>query len=172
MILIAIEDEIFDKASSPALPNKKILSGNEIKLLAEAIKGYKSVFTNGCFDLLHIGHVQLIQEAARQGDRLIVAVNSDASVKRLKGPERPIQPQAARALVMAGLDGVDAVTIFDEDTPLALIEAVTPDVLVKGGDYDPDTIVGAAHVRAHGGRVHIAKLLKGFSTTGIVKSIA
>ncbi len=130
------------------------------------------VFTNGCFDLLHIGHVQLIQEAARQGDRLIVAVNSDASVKRLKGPERPIQPQAARALVMAGLDGVDAVTIFDEDTPLALIEAVTPDVLVKGGDYDPDTIVGAAHVRAHGGRVHIAKLLKGFSTTGIVKSIA
>lgn len=131
-------------------------------------QGLKVVFTNGCFDLLHAGHIQLVEEAAAQGDKLIVAVNSDSSVKRLKGPERPMQPENARSLVLAALEEVDAVIIFEEDTPKNLIEAITPDVLVKGGDYDPESIVGAEHVRRTGGRVHIAKFRDGFSTTGLI----
>lgn len=131
-------------------------------------QGLKVVFTNGCFDLLHAGHIQLVEEAAAQGDRLIVAVNSDNSVKRLKGPERPMQPENARGLVLAALEEVDAVIIFEEDTPKELIEAITPDVLVKGGDYSPESIVGAGHVIRHGGRVHIAKFRDGFSTSGLI----
>jgi D-beta-D-heptose 7-phosphate kinase/D-beta-D-heptose 1-phosphate adenosyltransferase len=134
--------------------------------------GKKIIFTNGCFDLLHLGHVQLIQEAAAQGDKLIVALNSDSSVKRLKGPSRPIQPQKARAIVMAALEGVDAVILFDEDTPLKLIEALMPDVLVKGGDYDVQSVVGAQHVMSHGGKVHLANFVQGYSTTKIVAEIS
>ncbi|MBQ9537365.1 MAG: D-glycero-beta-D-manno-heptose 1-phosphate adenylyltransferase [Desulfovibrionaceae bacterium] len=134
-------------------------------------KHYRIVFTNGCFDLLHPGHIKLLQEAATLGDKLIVAINSDLSVKRLKGPDRPIQPQDARVLVMAGLEGVDAVTVFDEDTPLKLIEAVCPDVLVKGGDYTVQDVVGSDFVLGHGGQVHIVDLAKGFSTTGLVSAI-
>lgn len=135
-------------------------------------KGKKIVFTNGCFDLLHMGHIQLIQEAAAQGDKLIVALNSDSSVKRLKGESRPIQPEKARAIVMAALEGVDAVILFSEETPLSLITALSPDVLVKGGDYAPDAIVGAQHVLNRGGRVHIANFANGYSTTRLVSKIA
>ncbi|MBQ7585549.1 MAG: D-glycero-beta-D-manno-heptose 1-phosphate adenylyltransferase [Desulfovibrionaceae bacterium] len=129
------------------------------------------VFTNGCFDLLHPGHVKLLQEAASLGDKLIVAINSDASVRRLKGPDRPIQSEDARALVMAGMHGVDSVIIFEEDTPLELIKAILPDVLVKGGDYQIEEVVGASEVKAHGGSVHIANLVDGFSTSSIVAAI-
>ena len=134
--------------------------------------GKKIVFTNGCFDLLHMGHIQLIEEAAAQGDKLIVALNSDSSVKRLKGERRPIQPERARAIVMAALEGVDAVILFDEDTPLQLIETLSPDVLVKGGDYSVESVVGAQHVLAQGGRVHLASFMQGFSTTNIVSQIS
>ena len=135
-------------------------------------KGKKIVFTNGCFDLLHMGHIQLIQEAYAQGDKLIVALNSDSSVKYLKGENRPIQKQKARSIVMAALEGVDAVILFDEVTPLHLIEALSPDVLVKGGDYDVQSVVGAQYVISHGGRVHLANFMRGYSTTNIVSQLS
>ncbi len=134
-------------------------------------KNESVVFTNGCFDLLHPGHVALVRQSAAQGDHLIVGLNSDASVKRLKGPSRPVQNEYSRALVLAALNGVDAVILFDEDTPLNLIRAVLPDVLVKGRDYTLDTVVGADVVQANGGRVHLADLVDGCSTTGIVRKI-
>ena len=136
------------------------------------LKSERVVFTNGVFDLLHPGHVAYLNEAAALGDRLVVGVNSDASVKRLgKGDDRPINPQADRAAVLAALRCVDAVVVFEEDTPLQLIEAITPDVLVKGGDWKPDAIVGAAHVKAHGGEVRALGFVEGLSTTGILQRI-
>jgi D-beta-D-heptose 7-phosphate kinase/D-beta-D-heptose 1-phosphate adenosyltransferase len=128
-------------------------------------------FTNGCFDLLHPGHVRLLAEARRRCDRLVVALNTDASVSRLKGPERPVQDLAARATVMAALASVDAVVAFDEDTPLELIRAVLPDVLLKGADYTAATIVGADVVLAAGGRVETVALVPGRSTTGIIAKL-
>ena len=130
--------------------------------------GLRIGFTNGCFDILHPGHVQLIEQARSQCDRLIVAINSDASVKRLKGPERPINPEQARADVLAALGAVDGVTLFDADTPLSVIEALKPDILVKGGDYTRDTIVGADLVESRGGKVIIVPLVPGQSTTAII----
>lgn len=135
-------------------------------------KKKKIVFTNGCFDLLHMGHVQLIEEAAAQGDKLIVALNSDFSVMRLKGSGRPIQKQKARAVVMSALAGVDAVILFDEETPLRLIEALSPDVLVKGGDYDVQSVVGAKHVMSYNGRVHLATFVQGYSTSKIISDLS
>jgi D-beta-D-heptose 7-phosphate kinase/D-beta-D-heptose 1-phosphate adenosyltransferase len=132
-------------------------------------KGERVIFTNGCFDLLHPGHISLIQQCAALGDRLVVALNSDVSVRRLKGSSRPVQDEQSRALLIAALRGVDAVILFDDDTPLALIEALKPDVLVKGADYTEQTVVGADVVRAYGGRVHLASLTEGCSTTGLVK---
>ncbi|SDF17767.1 D-glycero-beta-D-manno-heptose 1-phosphate adenylyltransferase [Desulfovibrio legallii] len=129
------------------------------------------VFTNGCFDLLHPGHVSLLRQSAAQGDHLIVGLNSDASVRRLKGPTRPIQDERSRAQVLAALNGVEAVILFDADTPLELIRAIRPDVLVKGSDYTEATVVGADLVRAAGGRVFLAALTPGCSTTGIVRKI-
>jgi D-beta-D-heptose 7-phosphate kinase / D-beta-D-heptose 1-phosphate adenosyltransferase len=126
-------------------------------------------FANGCFDLIHPGHVSLIQQAAAACDRLVVALNADASVKRLKGEGRPLQDEAARALVMAGLRGVSLVTLFEEDTPLALIEALQPDVIVKGADYSEDQVVGAAVVKARGGRVLLVDLAPGHSTSAIAE---
>lgn len=127
------------------------------------------VFTNGVFDLLHPGHIDVLFGARAQGDVLVVGVNSDASVRRLnKGPERPIRAEAERAYVLAGLAAVDAVVVFDEDTPLELVTALQPDVIVKGGDYAPETVVGAEVVRARGGRVVIIPLTPGQSTTSIV----
>lgn len=127
------------------------------------------VFTNGCFDLLHPGHISLIRQCAALGERLVVGLNSDASVRRLKGPGRPIQNEQSRALLLAALQGVDAVVLFDEDTPLELIRRVRPDVLVKGSDYTVETVVGAELVREYGGRVHLAGLVDGCSTTNLVR---
>lgn len=136
------------------------------------MKGERIVFTNGCFDILHRGHVEYLQEAAALGDRLVIGVNSDASVKRQgKGPERPLNDQDSRAKVLAALRLVDAVVIFDEDTPLPLIEAIAPDVLVKGGDWIEDRIVGAEFVLKNGGEVRSLKLVDGFSTTALIEKI-
>jgi D-beta-D-heptose 7-phosphate kinase/D-beta-D-heptose 1-phosphate adenosyltransferase len=129
------------------------------------------VFTNGCFDILHRGHVEYLAAARQLGDVLVVGLNSDASVRRLKGPDRPINPEGDRAAVLDALRAVDFVTIFEEDTPAALIEAVQPDVLVKGADYTEDRIVGADIVRQRGGRVVIVPLLGGRSTSGLIARI-
>jgi D-beta-D-heptose 7-phosphate kinase / D-beta-D-heptose 1-phosphate adenosyltransferase len=131
--------------------------------------GESIVFTNGCFDLLHIGHITLLESARNQGDRLIVGINSDASVSNLKGPTRPMVGQRERAYVLAALAAVDAVVIFDTPTPLELIEALRPDVIVKGGDYNEDTVVGAKEVRSWGGRVKIVPTVEGFSTTKLIE---
>ncbi|WP_417490091.1 D-glycero-beta-D-manno-heptose-7-phosphate kinase [Maricaulis sp.] len=130
--------------------------------------GQRCVFTNGCFDLLHPGHISLLAFARAQGDKLIVAINSDASVKRLKGPDRPVQNEHARAVVMAALRDVDLVVVFDEDTPLEAITAIQPDVLVKGADYNVDAVVGGDVVTARGGNVVLAPLLDGHSTTAAI----
>ena len=130
------------------------------------------MFTNGVFDLLHRGHIDLLTAAKGAGDALIVGVNSDASVRRLgKGPNRPIRSDADRAYILAALAAVDRVVIFDEDTPLELVQALQPDVLVKGGDYSEATIVGAKEVRARGGNVIVFPLLQGFSTSSLVERI-
>jgi D-beta-D-heptose 7-phosphate kinase/D-beta-D-heptose 1-phosphate adenosyltransferase len=131
--------------------------------------GERVVFTNGCFDLLHIGHITLIEQARRFGDRLIVAINSDASVSRLKGPSRPIVSESARARVLAALAAVDAVVVFDEPTPLEAILEVQPQVLVKGGDYSADAVVGASEVLSWGGEVKIVPLVEGFSTSRLIE---
>ena len=124
-------------------------------------------FTNGCFDLIHPGHVQYLADARALGDFLVVGLNSDASVARLKGPARPLQDEAARAAVLLGLRSVDAVVRFDEDTPLDLIRALRPEVLVKGGDYTPETVVGREDVEATGGRLVLIPFLPGHSTSRI-----
>ncbi|ULQ57810.1 D-glycero-beta-D-manno-heptose 1-phosphate adenylyltransferase [Flavihumibacter rivuli] len=134
--------------------------------------GKKIAFTNGVFDIIHRGHIFSLSQAAQEGDVLIVGVNADASVKRLnKGPERPINDQDSRALVLASMVMVDAVVIFEEDTPLELIKAILPDVIVKGGDYTVDQVAGAKEVIANGGKVVINPIVEGFSTTGIVKKM-
>ena len=126
------------------------------------------VFTNGVFDLLHPGHVDVLLGARLRGDALVVGVNSDASVKRLKGPDRPVRSEGERTYVLAALEVVDAVTLFDQDTPLDLVRLLQPDVIVKGGDYSPDTVVGATEVRARGGEVVIIPLTPGHSTTSTI----
>jgi rfaE bifunctional protein nucleotidyltransferase chain/domain len=136
------------------------------------MKGDRIVFTNGCFDILHRGHVEYLHEAAALGDRLVIGVNTDASVQRLgKGDGRPYNDQDSRAKVLAALRLVDAVVLFDQDTPLELIQNIGPDVLVKGGDYTEDQIVGAEYVRANGGEVRSLKLVEGYSTTRLVDRI-
>jgi len=129
----------------------------------------KIVFTNGVFDILHEGHIASLSDAAGFGDILIVGINADASVKRLKGESRPVNNEHSRALLMASLVLTDGVVIFEEDTPLNLITAIMPDVLVKGGDYTLEQIVGAKEVMANGGEVKIVPILEGFSTTGIIE---
>lgn len=133
--------------------------------------GQRVAFTNGCFDLLHAGHVQYLQEARAQADLLIVGINTDATIRDLKGEDRPVNPVGARAQVLAGLQAVDYVTIFDEPTPLELIQALKPDVLIKGADYRKREVVGADFVESHGGRVHLAPLCEGFSTTGLLQKL-
>jgi len=134
-------------------------------------QGWKLVFTNGVFDILHRGHVEYLQKARGLGDLLIVGLNSDASVKRIKGPWRPVNPQEDRAVVLAALACVDGVVIFDEDTPLRLIEHLVPDVLVKGADWKVEDIVGAEVVLQNGGRVENIELVPGRSTTEIINKI-
>lgn len=152
----------------------KIKEGVEAQhyLAREHYFGKKIVFTNGCFDVLHIGHVRLLMEAADAGDILVVGLNSDDSVKRLKGESRPMHPQQLRAEMLATLVPVDCIIIFDEDTPEALIQMVKPHVLIKGGDYTESQIVGAEFVKSYGGEVKIFPLVEGHSTTQIIsKSI-
>ncbi|GIV38944.1 MAG: hypothetical protein KatS3mg033_0744 [Thermonema sp.] len=129
------------------------------------------VFTNGCFDILHAGHVTYLEQARSLGNRLVIGLNTDASVRRLKGEARPIVPQEARARLLAALQAVDMVVFFEEDTPLALIQTLCPDILVKGGDYTEDTIVGADFVKSKGGHVEVIPFLDGFSTSKIIEKI-
>ncbi|HEX5725912.1 MAG TPA: D-glycero-beta-D-manno-heptose 1-phosphate adenylyltransferase [Longimicrobiaceae bacterium] len=155
--------------SRPADPAARVLPRAELLARHGRPRGETLVFTNGCFDVLHRGHVEYLAAARALGDRLVVAVNSDDSVRRLKGPGRPVNSQEDRAYVLAGLEAVDLVTVFDEDTPRELIAALLPDVLVKGGDYRAEEVVGAAEVAAAGGRVVIAPLVPGRSTTAILE---
>jgi D-glycero-beta-D-manno-heptose 1-phosphate adenylyltransferase len=157
----------------PQVIQHRIYSSKEIvfqvnrwKLLSKTVS-----FTNGCFDILHPGHIASLSDAAREADFLVVGLNSDASAKRLKGEGRPVMDEQSRATLLASLLMVDAVVIFEEDTPLELINLVRPDVLVKGGDYTIDQIVGAKEVIAAGGRVVINPIVPGFSTTGIIGKI-
>lgn len=156
-----------------ARPDGKVLRRDELAARAASwrMSGKKIVFTNGCFDLLHSGHLTLLEHAARLGDVLVLAINSDASVRRLKGPERPLVPQAERAALLAALSFVDAVAIFDEDTPLETLEAVRPHVLVKGADYRPEQIVGRELVEGYGGRVAVVPLVPEKSTSALVERI-
>jgi len=135
-------------------------------------RNYSIGFTNGCFDLLHPGHISLLEQAAQVCDRLVIGINSDSSVKRLKGDDRPVQSEAARAAVMASLSHADLIVIFSEDTPLNLIAAIKPDVLIKGADYTVDTVVGADIVQAYGGRIVLATLAAGHSTTATIARLA
>lgn len=151
----------------------KIFTIDELKrqLKRWELIGKKTVFTNGVFDILHKGHIQILSEAATFADILIVGVNADTSVKRLKGESRPINNETSRSLILAALSMVDAVIIFEEDTPLELIKIIKPKVLVKGGDYTLDTIVGAQEVLTNNGEVKIIPLEDGFSTTGIINKM-
>jgi len=151
----------------------KITPRNELKATVDRLKreGKKVVFTNGCFDILHAGHTRYLREARKLGDTLILALNSDSSVRSIKGPMRPIVPEAERAEVVAALDSVDYVTVFDELTPLELIEFLRPDVIVKGGDWAEKDIVGAESVRKWGGRVAIMPEIEGASTTNIIDKV-
>jgi len=157
----------------PRDPKKKIVSRKKLGGIVKRLqaKGKKVAFTNGCFDLLHVGHTHYLREARQLGDALVVGVNSDASVKMIKGPSRPFQPEADRAEIVASIECVDYVTIFEEETPHELITAVVPDVLVKGGDWPPDEIVGGDVVEAHGGTVTTIPMIEGRSTTDILNRI-
>jgi len=152
---------------------KKIRSAAALKRLRARWRrqGLKTVFTNGCFDLIHGGHVHLFRRAKAQGDILIVAVNSDASVRRLKGPSRPVFPLAERMEVLAAFGDIDYVTWFEDDTPQKIIAALLPDVLVKGGDWGAGEIVGTAEVEAAGGRVYRVPYRRGRSSTNLIEKI-
>ena len=151
----------------------KIIPRSEITALVESLKAQekKIVFTNGCFDLLHAGHVRYLTEARAQGDCLIVGLNTDRSVNRIKDPHRPLIPEDQRAEVLAALNCVSGVVFFEEPDPLTLIEIIKPDVLVKGADWSEDEIVGADLVRSYGGRVFRVELVGGISTTEIIRRI-
>jgi rfaE bifunctional protein nucleotidyltransferase chain/domain len=141
------------------------------KLVAKWKLEGEVVFTNGCFDILHLGHIDYLEKSRKLGTRLVVGLNTDASVKRLKGPERPLNNEYARARMLAALACTDAIILFDEATPLELITAISPDVLVKGSDYTVDKIVGADFVIEHGGTVKTIDLVEGYSTTGMIEKI-
>jgi D-beta-D-heptose 7-phosphate kinase/D-beta-D-heptose 1-phosphate adenosyltransferase len=152
---------------------QKIMTLDQAKAFMQACKitGKTVAFTNGCFDILHQGHLFSLAQSAKEADYLLVGLNSDDSVKRLKGPERPINNTESRASIMANLVLVDVVVVFEEDTPLQLIQALLPDVLVKGGDYTIETIIGAKEVIENGGKVIINPIVEGFSTTNIIEKI-
>lgn len=154
----------------PRSPVAKVMTWTDATTWRQAVRG-TVVFTNGVFDLVHPGHIEVLDAARREGNALVVGINSDASVRRLKGPTRPVRTAAERAMVLAGMEAVDAVVIFDEDTPASLVEALQPDVIVKGGDYAPETIVGADTVTARGGRVVVVPLVSGQSTTSIIEKL-
>jgi rfaE bifunctional protein nucleotidyltransferase chain/domain len=151
----------------------KIVTQKEAELLVARWKrdNQKVVFTNGCFDILHLGHIDYLEKARTIGDKLIVAVNTDDSVRRLKGPQRPLNSEYSRARLLAALDFVDAVVLFNEDTPYEIISTLVPNLLVKGSDYSIDDIVGADVVINNGGSVETIDLVEGFSTTGLIEKI-
>lgn len=151
-----------------------VVSATEAAGLADSLRkqGKRIVFTNGCFDIFHPGHLEILEKARMQGDFLFVGVNTDDSVKRLKGTARPVQPLESRVAVLSGLRSVDCVVPFSQDTPLELITEILPDVLVKGGDYSEDQVVGAGVVRQNHGDVVIVPLLDGYSTTLIVEKMS
>jgi rfaE bifunctional protein nucleotidyltransferase chain/domain len=155
-----IKHKITEGSSLPGILETKVSAGKTV------------VFTNGCFDILHPGHIQLLSAAKQQGDILIVGLNTDSSVKLLKGASRPVMDEQSRAIVLAALSVVDYVVLFSEETPLELIREIRPDVLVKGGDYHPDEIVGSAFVRSRGGKIVTIPLLEGFSSTQIIDKSA
>ena len=153
--------------------NTKIYSleelGNKVNAWKQA--GEEVVFTNGCFDIIHRGHIEVLAQTADLGDRLIIGLNSDTSIQKLKGKNRPIIEEQSRAILLASLEFVDAVVIFSEDTPLKLISALLPDVLAKGGDYEIETIVGHEIVQQNGGKVKFVPFVDGFSSTTIIEKI-
>jgi rfaE bifunctional protein nucleotidyltransferase chain/domain len=151
----------------------KVIDASEMlhRIRGWRLKSDRIVFTNGCFDLLHVGHLHTLAFCAEHGERVVVALNSDASVRRIKGEGRPLVPQRERALMLAALNMVDAVVIFEEDTPLELIRALEPDVLVKGGDWAESQVVGADIVRAAGGQVLSAPFQSGWSTTALAERL-
>jgi D-beta-D-heptose 7-phosphate kinase/D-beta-D-heptose 1-phosphate adenosyltransferase len=168
-LLGALSPEIALRMDEKVLPLERLLG----RVAGWRAAGQRLVFTNGCFDLLHIGHITLLEKARSKGDRLIVGLNSDSSVRRVKGPPRPLVGEQERAKILAALSAVDAVVPFEESTPLKLIEAIRPDVLVKGGDYTEENVVGAYEARAWGGRVELIPLVEGVSTTRLIaKSVA
>jgi rfaE bifunctional protein nucleotidyltransferase chain/domain len=151
----------------------KLKTLKSLSLLSKKLRrqGKKVVFTNGCFDILHLGHVDYLERAKALGNVLVVAINTDASVKKIKGPSRPVNSQSDRAGVLSGLSSVDYVVFFGEPTPLKVIEKITPHILVKGGDWKPSQIVGSEFVKSHKGKVRSLKFLKGRSTTQTIKKI-
>lgn len=151
-------------------PVAKVMTWEDARVWRDAQRG-RVVFTNGVFDLIHPGHVDVLVGARRQGDALVVGLNSDASVRRLKGAERPVRSEAERSYVLAALAAVDAVVVFEQDTPLELIVHLHPDVLVKGGDYSEESMVGAREVRSWGGDVTVVPLTPGQSTTSIIERL-
>jgi rfaE bifunctional protein nucleotidyltransferase chain/domain len=153
--------------------NNKIHNLKDLKIQVEKWKqaGNEVVFTNGCFDIIHKGHIEVLARSADLGDKLIIGLNSDQSIQKLKGEDRPIIDEQARAILLASLEFVDAVVIFSEDTPLKLISALLPDVLAKGGDYEIETIVGHEIVQQNGGKVKLVPFVDGFSSTTIIDKI-
>jgi rfaE bifunctional protein nucleotidyltransferase chain/domain len=149
----------------------RVLERDELAVLRADHAGDRIVFTNGCFDILHRGHIELLGKARRLGDLLVVGINSDDSVRRLKGPSRPVMEAADRALILSGLRSVDYVTVFDEDTPLETIEALQPDVLVKGAEYAAGEIVGEEFVEGRGGTVVRMEMIEGYSTSALIGRI-
>lgn len=152
---------------------EKIKKREELQKIVEALKteGKRIVFTNGCFDLLHVGHIRYLEEAKALGDILIVAINSDRSVRMLKGPQRPILPEEERAEILSALGCIDYVTFFEDPTPLELITELQPHILVKGGDWTKESIVGKEIVEASGGKVVIVPFVEGHSTSNLIKTI-
>jgi len=153
------------KSKIKTLPDTK----NEVKKLQQ--QGKKIVFTNGCFDILHAGHVDIFQQARELGDALVVAINSDSSIKKIKGEKRPVVPQEQRMQVVAALESVDFVVVFSEEDPLKVIKEIQPDILVKGGDWEVETIIGREIVEKKGGKVCSIPLMEGISTTNIIEVV-
>ncbi len=151
--------------------NNKIISADYFKSKRKCFNNNRVIFTNGCFDILHLGHIDYLIKARKLGDVLIIGLNTDNSVKKLKGEKRPVNNQNARALLLASLEFVDFVILFDEETPMNLIKMITPDVLVKGGDYTIESVVGADFVLNYGGTVEIIPFLEGYSTTAIINNL-
>lgn len=155
------------------MPGRKIISLSGLKRKVRALKqkGKRIIFTNGCFDILHYGHIKYLQDAKKKGDCLIVAVNSDSSVKKIKAKNRPVVAQSDRLKTVAALASVDFAVLFNQDNPFKLIKALRPDILIKGGDWDKKRIVGADFVKSYGGKVQTVNLVKGRSTSALIEKI-